>query len=349
VSRNCEVASASQAGHFNLCGLLLRLRQLYKWEHGLPPWREPEPAGVLAWVEAKEGAWESLEGTALQDLSWNGARLDPFDAEGLNQSLIPRSYAYGAGYSRGLTPTCFLGELLEMRRDDELTILVLGPELARDLDATPALCQGTLIYARQQALAFYLWDRLSDPVQQNNPLLQLALEAFGLKLSDLFRDPEAHRSRFEALVDAELEACIRHEIGEAREHELREAFRTVVGLFPQTRLELWVRALKDALAELNEWGRVCYLIEVGGLASLALMLAWRPGLYSLLMPELEPAFWELARGGGWDRLEDTRHRALVRLRGVAEELRDVLAAAETASPQRTRREIEARFLAPLGL
>jgi hypothetical protein len=138
-------------------------------------------------------------------------------------------------------------------------------------------------------------------------------------------------------------------MGEAREPGVREAFRTVVGLFPQTRLELWVRALKDALAELNEWGRISYLIQVDGLASLALMLAWRPGLYSLLVPELEPAFWELTRDGGWARFEDTRRRALQRLRDVVGELRDLLAAVDTASPQRTRREIEARFLVPLGL
>ena len=33
--------------HFSLCGMLLRLRQLYKWEHGLAPWREPEVPAVL--------------------------------------------------------------------------------------------------------------------------------------------------------------------------------------------------------------------------------------------------------------------------------------------------------------
>ena len=57
VTRNCEITSAGQAGHFSLCGLLLRLRQLYKWEHGLPPWREPAPADVLPWVEAREQSW----------------------------------------------------------------------------------------------------------------------------------------------------------------------------------------------------------------------------------------------------------------------------------------------------
>ena len=37
VAANCRVAAAGQSGQFSLCGTLLRLRQLYKWEHGLRP------------------------------------------------------------------------------------------------------------------------------------------------------------------------------------------------------------------------------------------------------------------------------------------------------------------------
>jgi hypothetical protein len=349
IKRNCEIGSAGQAGHYSLCGLLLRLRQLYKWEHGLPPWREPTPEEVLPWVEAKEGVWEDLEGSSWLGLSWQGTTVDPLAVEELNRDLIPRGLAYGAGYSRGLAPTCFLAELLEVRRLQELTILVLGPELARDLDATPALCQGSVIYARRQALAFYLWDRLSDPMQQKNRFLRIALEAYGLSLPALLRDPEAHRQAFENLVAAELEAAIRHEIGEARETGLRDAFHSALALFPQTRVELWVRALKDALAEVNDWGRLSYLIEARHLSSLALLLAWRPGLYPLLLPELEPAFWQLAAGGAWDHLEAARQSILTRLRETAAGLTDLLAEAATASPQQTRREIERRFLTPLGL
>ncbi len=354
VSANCEIGNAGQAGHFSLCGLLLRLRQLYKWEHQLPPWREPDPGDVLPWVEAKEQTWEELEGAAWQDLAWRGAAVDPFAVERINDTLIPLGLAYGAGYSRGLAPTCFLGELLEVRRLGELTVLVLGPELARDLDAAPALCQGSLIYARREALAYYLWDRLSDPVQQHKPFLKVALQAYGTSLTALLQDPEANREALDALMAGELEAVVRHEVGEARETALREAFHTAVALFPQTRVELWVRALKDALAEVNEWGRLSYLIEAQQLPSLALMLAWRPGLYSLLMPELEPAFWQVANGAGWEALAEARESMLTRLRATAAALSDLLAAPLASPPEAARlpeirREIETRFLKPLGL
>ena len=130
---------------------------------------------MLEWIEIKERTWEALEGAAWQQLVWNGQTFDPLAVAELNQRLIPQGYAYGAGLSRGQAPTCFLGELQEIRRHDDLTILVLGRELARDLDAAPALRQGPLIYARREAWAFYLWDRLSDPVQQKNRFLKIAL------------------------------------------------------------------------------------------------------------------------------------------------------------------------------
>jgi hypothetical protein len=346
---NCDIASAGQAGHFSLCGLLLRLRQLYKWEHGLSPWREPDGDAVLEWIARRERTWDNLEEASWQALAWGQSAIDPFAVDTLNDHLIPQGLAYGAGLSRGLAPTFFLGELLEARHLGELTILVLGPELARDLDASPALCQGTLIYARRQALAFYLWDRLADPTQQGNAYLQLALKAYGLPLKDLLRDPEAYQAQFNAFLAGELEAVIRHEMGEALEPSLKGAFAAVLERFPQTRVELWVRTLKDVLADVNDWGRLAYLIGKQCLASLAVMLAWRPGLYPLLLPELEPAFQDLLATEDWGVMEMARRQALGRLRETAVGLDALLEAPKAASTSWLQEEIQRRYLAPLGL
>jgi hypothetical protein len=349
VTANCQVAAAGQAGQFSLCGTLLRLRQLYKWEHGLPPWREPEPAAVIEWIEGKEQVWETMEGAAWQQLVWEGQTFEPQAVAELNQVLIPQGFAYGAGLSRGHAPTCFLGELAEIRRRDGLTILILGAELARDLDAAPALRQGPLIYARRQAWGFYLWDRLSDPTMQNNGFMQAALETYGFDLAGLVRTPEAHQEKFADFVAEELEAVIRHEVGEAMETSLGSAFAALLDRFPQTRLELWLRALKDALAEVNDWGRLPYLIEGRRLASLGVMLALRPPLYNMLMPELEPAYCRLKSDGDWGPLDSVRQQILTRLRCVAGELPTLLERPESASDEWLRTEILQRYLAPLGL
>jgi hypothetical protein len=346
---NCRLASAGGAYYYSLCGLLLRLRQLYKWEHGLKPWQEPEPEAVLAWVAEQERVWDALEDAPWRGLTWGQETFEPQEVEGVNRHLLPLGFAYGAGLSRGLKPTFFLGELAEVRRRGELTILVLGPELARDLDGTPALCQGSLIYARKEALAFYLWDRLSDPMQQNNEFLKIALAGYRLALQDLLRDPEAHQEQFRELLAGELEAAIHHEIGEALEPSLRLALPAVLETYPQTRVELWARGLKDALAEVNEWGRLAYLIDTQDLSSLALMLAWRPGLYPLLMPELEPACRRVADRGDWPALEEARQQVLTRLRRTAQGLTALMAAGEAAASPAILKEIEQQYLAPLGL
>jgi hypothetical protein len=43
---------------YSICGLALRLRDLFKWEKGLPPWEERDSSEVLEWIEAKENTWE---------------------------------------------------------------------------------------------------------------------------------------------------------------------------------------------------------------------------------------------------------------------------------------------------
>ena len=101
IQANCELASYHLAGGYSLCGFLMRLRQLYKWEHGLLPWQEPEPEAVLAWVATQEGAWEAREEDSWENLEVNGVTLDPFQVEELNRLLAPTGLAYGAGLSRG--------------------------------------------------------------------------------------------------------------------------------------------------------------------------------------------------------------------------------------------------------
>jgi hypothetical protein len=349
VRHNCQLSSGVQAGLFSLCGLLLRLRQLYKWEHDLLPWQEPDSAPVLDWIEAQETSWDAAEGALWEALPWNGASFDPFAIEAINDVLRPEGLIYGAGFGRGLAPTFFLGELAEVRTDGDLTIMVVGDELARDLDGAPAMAQGSLIYARTQALAFYLWDRLSDPAQQNNRYLKVAFASRRLCLTKLLNDPRAFEEEFCLLAAGELEAAIHHEIGEAREESLRPVLHRLVELFPQTRIELWIRGMKDALADVNEWGRLAYLIREENLSSLALFFALAPGLYPLLIPEIEPAFRRVAQYRDWPALEEVRQRALGRLRGIAAELNALLFSGERLSVQDLKDTITQQYLAPLWL
>ena len=40
VKANCDIADAQSWGYYSICGLLMRLRELYRAEHCLMPWEE---------------------------------------------------------------------------------------------------------------------------------------------------------------------------------------------------------------------------------------------------------------------------------------------------------------------
>ncbi len=60
VSGNCTVSDARSAGLYSICGLALRLRDLFKWEKGLPPWEERSAAEVLQWIGEREELWDQI-------------------------------------------------------------------------------------------------------------------------------------------------------------------------------------------------------------------------------------------------------------------------------------------------
>ncbi|MBA4358424.1 MAG: hypothetical protein C0405_11955, partial [Desulfovibrio sp.] len=122
VLANCRRSDAETAGRFSLCGLLLRLRNLYKWEQGLPPWREEESAVMLDWVAAREELWSELGGEEPRPLVLEGRQYDPFDTLGLNALLEPQGLVYGAGRAGGLVPVFFLGRLARREAVDGLTV-----------------------------------------------------------------------------------------------------------------------------------------------------------------------------------------------------------------------------------
>ena len=113
VQKNCDISDARHAGVYSLCGLLLRMRDLYKWEHEMVPWLEPEPADLMGWMEDREQYWEEITGREIAAVVLGGESFDPYDMDGLNVRLRPLGLVYGAGYGIGMKPTFFLAECAE--------------------------------------------------------------------------------------------------------------------------------------------------------------------------------------------------------------------------------------------
>jgi len=110
VQKNCDISDARHAGVYSLCGLLLRMRDLYKWEHLMVPWQEPEPADLMEWIEDKEQYWKEIIEGEIAPVVLGAERFDPYDMAGLNVRLRPLGLVYGAGYGIGMKPTFFLAE-----------------------------------------------------------------------------------------------------------------------------------------------------------------------------------------------------------------------------------------------
>ena len=100
VLENCDIADSQHAGLFSICGLSLRLRDLYKWEKGLDPWIEKDSAEILDWIGDKEQQWDELTEKDFKDIKSLGNKYDPFDPGGINDLLEPNGFFYGSGYAR---------------------------------------------------------------------------------------------------------------------------------------------------------------------------------------------------------------------------------------------------------
>ncbi len=312
VRRNCDISDARHAGLFSICGLALRLRDLFKWERGLAAWEEGDPSEVLAWIGAREDHWDTLAEADYENLPFAGGEVDPFDTETANLFLEPHGLYYGAGYARALKPTFFLAVVESRFRVDGLTVFRLGRELARDLLTLPALSQENHILLRQDAARLFLWDQIAYTPPSGRRALAAALDACGVRDHRL-----SHvRRRLEDLLRVQEIIHLHHELGEAREQAFdRRLWREIIAAFPHTRLELISRRVKDLLADTGPFGTLRHLCSVRHIAGLAMFTAFQDRLSATLFPQLPAALEHVLRTGTWTPVEeavDIGHAAAMR-------------------------------------
>jgi hypothetical protein len=296
VRRNCDISDARHGGVFSVCGLALRLRDLYKWEKGLPPWEEGDPGEVLAWIGDREDHWETLAGAEYALLSVGGQRMDPFDTESVNSMLSPHKVYYGAGYARGLKPTFFLAMIEDRREVGGCPVYVLGREVARDLLTLPALSQGRTILLRRESAYRFLWDQIAYAAPSARRALYTAMDACGL--SD--HRPAALRLGLPRLLEVQESIHLYHELGEIHETDFRrDLWQEIIAAFPLTRVELLARHVKDLLADTNACGPLRHICRTHDAAGLALYVALSDRVAKALFPELPACLEEFLHHGDW--------------------------------------------------
>jgi hypothetical protein len=317
VMRNCSIANARNWGSYSVCGLLLRLRELYRWGNGIEPWEAIDHGSLLAWIDMQEREWEGMADRDFMPLEIGGVRYDPFSVEEINGVLEGVGLAYGAGYSRALRPSFFLGEVLERRREDGFLVIVLGEELARDLVSFPALGVGRWVFARKQPIGFYLWEKLLEARGQRKGILAMAFQDYGY---DFSRAPEEQIGLMEDVINEELQAYLRHEMGEALEDFPEAEWREMVSRHPGTRVEHFARGVRDLLADTCGTGMLRHIIKRRNLGSLGMYAANLSGYRKRLLPDMVETYLKVRETGDWGLVEKNRIRGYDAARRHAAEL-----------------------------
>ena len=300
VLSNCDISDAAHAGLFSICGLALRLRDLYKWEHRLAPWIEKDTAEILDWIGAKEQLWEAVAENKFCDLSVNGSAFKPFEVDRINRALEPHGLFYGAGYAHSLKPTFLLAKITEILELNGFKVVVLGRELARDLLTLPALTQLDTILMRTEAARLYLWDQISYIKKSGRPALSYALNRCGVSGGD----PEQVRQQLDHLLEIQKESFIFHEIGELSDTVFkRRTWQEIIAAHPRSPVELVARVLKDLLADTDPSGTLARIIQRHNEPALAFYAAFLDGLNREFFPEMRVAFQLFTQDRDWGLIE----------------------------------------------
>lgn len=244
VQRNCHIADARHAGDYTLCVYLLKMREFYRWEQGVSFQQILTSDDVGDWLTGREAVWNELDEQDYAPIHLNGTAHDPFDNAAINAHINPRGLVYSAGYGRRCRPLFFLAELEQTIEQDGYTILVAGRELARDVEAPPAMNQGKQVFIRRESLRRMLWEKVEEWRWNgiDSPLGR-AVACYGFD-----NDVEA---ALDAMAAAETDMIVAHEIGEVKAGQrLGDAqWQAMLFALPPSHADIMLRAVRDLLAD----------------------------------------------------------------------------------------------------
>jgi hypothetical protein len=106
------------------------------------------------------------------------------------------------------------------------------------------------------------------------------------------------------ILAAQKETYIYHEIGEIHDAVFdRELWREIIAAFPFSPVEYLARAVKDLLADTNEYGTLQQIVRQRNTAALAFYVAFLDGLAKEFFPELPACFQQFAQTEDWSIID----------------------------------------------
>jgi hypothetical protein len=329
--------------------MVLKLRNLYKWENGLEPWQEAEPAELLDWIEAKENYWETIAKEPYRHLDINGCTYLPDDSAGINANFSDKQMVYGAGYGRSMKAVFFLAEKVEQRTVAGFPVFILGKERAKEMASPFAMAQDGVIFIRKESLRFFLWDYIQELRSSCRSSFRHALQLYGL-LQDGQLDQQKLKDSLDNIVDAELDLFIYHEVGELLQTTFDSStLQKIVSRFPGSVYELVSRSIKDILADTHSGGLLAHLIREKLETSLSFYVGFLDGLRKELCPEIIDALQQFCDDRDWQGIEQARIICRENTLQYAEKIKTISQMIGHASDDHVRDLFNRQILLPLGL
>lgn len=318
VKLNCNISDSRAWGYYSICGLLMRMRELYRHEHGIGHW-ESIGNEALEWVSQRETQWLEIVDRDFSPIRIGDESCAPFDAELINGKLNGEGYVYGAGYGLFNKPSFFLAKLDSKKTVDGFTVFYAGEEIARDISASPAMLQGRNIYIRYEPLQAILWDRFIHlKGRKFKGALGEAFSSFGIDGSeepsrDLFLKVE-HISR--SIGDI----LMRHELGEAVEDDDLDEWSEMLAGNADKFIELYVRGMKDFVADTSEAGPLKWIIETRNRSLLSFYIVMLDGIRKELFPAILEVYQQFVDTGQWAAVERVRVEGYERARKIMSDI-----------------------------
>lgn len=320
IKRNCNISDAKYWGSYSICGLLLKLRELYRIETGIKPWEKIPQKEIAEWISEREALWKELEDKDFDNIIIGGNIYAPFEVEKINRALEKEGLIYGAGYGVHTKPSFFLADLISKETVEGYDIYIAGSEYVRDLSDHPAMLQEKTIFARMDTTKLLLWEKFEElKLRGSKGALGFAFSKYGITPDE--EPSEEIDKRLSMVAYSELETYIHHELGEGFEGEkLGNEWKSLLRDISQCRAELFARGIKDLLSDTSERGMLKYIIGNSKEGSLGFYIVSFGGYRRLLFPEILDAFERFVESNEWEFIEGARKAGYRKAEGYAERL-----------------------------
>ncbi len=318
IKHNCNISDARFWGYYSICGLLLRMRSLYRHERGLMPWERIPSDDLSSWIGDRERLWEKLAQQEFQEINIDGNCFDPFEIESINKILNKRGLLYGGGYGTFGKPVFFLAYLTGTGQLYDYNVYYANKELCRDLSTSIALLQGVCIILRHEQLSLMLWEKFEEMrAKRFQGILDRAFSLYGIN-----KATNEDISSFEMvknISDEIADIFVFHEVGEAVEerHDL-DWLNMANG---NRWLELNLRGIKDLLADTSDYGPLNLIIKRRDEKLFLFYLIFLDGIRRDLFPEIINSYKAFLDSKDWDIIDKARIKGYDRARSLMERLR----------------------------